>query len=108
MMLPLVLVVGALVAIALALVRLGLGPCQADRIVALDVVFSATIVLTAAASLATGRELFLDIGVGMAMVGFIATIVWARLIDASVERAPPDAGDTSDERDTFRSEELLP
>jgi multicomponent Na+:H+ antiporter subunit F len=78
-----VLIVGALVAIALAVVRLVRGPTQADRIVALDVVFSANIALSAAATLGTGRALFLDIGVGLGIVGFVATIVWARLIAGS-------------------------
>lgn len=77
------LVLGAMIAVALAVVRLLRGPSQADRIVALDVVFSANIVLTAAAALITGRPLFLDIGIGLAIVGFVATIVWARLIDES-------------------------
>lgn len=79
----LVVVAGALVSIALASVRLVRGPTQADRIVALDVVFASSIAMTAAAALSTGRALFLDIGVGLAAVGFVATIVWARLIDAS-------------------------
>ena len=78
-----VLITGGLVAIALALVRLVKGPCQADRIIALDVVFASTITLTASAALLSGRVLYLDIAVGLAMVGFVATIVWARLIDAA-------------------------
>ena len=77
------LVAGALGAIALAVVRILRGPTQADRIIALDVVFSASIAMTAAAAIATGRALFLDIGIGLAIVGFVATIVWARLIDNS-------------------------
>jgi multicomponent Na+:H+ antiporter subunit F len=81
--LVLVIVAGALAAIALAVVRMLRGPSQADRIIALDVVFSASIALAAAAALATGRALFLDIGIGLAIVGFVATIVWARLIDKS-------------------------
>jgi multicomponent Na+:H+ antiporter subunit F len=83
MLLSLLLVVGALVAMALALVRILRGPSQADRIIALDVIFSASIALAAAAAIATGRALFLDIGIGLAIVGFVATIVWARLIDKS-------------------------
>lgn len=79
----LLLVGGALAAIALAVVRILRGPTQADRIIALDVIFSASIALTAAAALASGRALFLDIGIGLAIVGFVATIVWARLIDKS-------------------------
>lgn len=81
--LVLLLVVGAFGAIALALVRILRGPSQADRIIALDVVFSASIALAAAAALASGRALYLDIGIGLAIVGFVATIVWARLIDKS-------------------------
>jgi multicomponent Na+:H+ antiporter subunit F len=77
------LVAGALAAIALAVLRMLRGPTQADRIVALDVVFSASIALAAAAALHTGRALFLDIAIGLALVGFVATIVWARLIDKS-------------------------
>lgn len=79
--LVLLLVCGSFLAIALAVTRLLIGPTQADRIVALDVVFSGSIALTAAAALATGRALFLDIGIGLSVVGFVATIVWARLID---------------------------
>lgn len=79
----LLLVAGALGAIALAVVRILRGPSQADRIIALDVIFAASIALTAAAALGTGRALFLDIGIGLAIVGFVATVVWARLIDKS-------------------------
>lgn len=86
-MLALLIGAGALVAIGLALVRLVRGPHQADRIVALDVVFAATIALTGSAALATGRALFLDIGVGLSVVGFVATMVWARLIAASADEA---------------------
>ncbi|MBN2195970.1 MAG: hypothetical protein JW751_24340 [Polyangiaceae bacterium] len=83
LVLTLSLVTGALVAIGLAAMRLVLGPTQADRIVALDVVFSASIVMTAAAALASGRALYLDLGLGLAVVGFVATVVWARLIESS-------------------------
>jgi multicomponent Na+:H+ antiporter subunit F len=78
---------GALLALFLALARLLRGPTQADRVVALDVVFSANLALATAASLASGRVLFLDVAIGLAVVGFVATIVWARLIDASPEDA---------------------
>jgi len=95
MTLPLVVASGALVAIALALVRLVAGPHPADRVVALDVVFASIIALTGAATAASGRALYLDIGVGLAVVGFVATMVWARLIAASADGAlgpGPDDG----------------
>lgn len=81
------IVAGALLALFIALVRLLRGPTQADRVVALDVVFSANLALATAASLASGRALFLDVAIGLAVVGFVATIVWSRLIDASPEDA---------------------
>jgi multicomponent Na+:H+ antiporter subunit F len=80
-----VVVAGALLALALAMARLLHGPSQADRVVALDVVFSASVAMAAAAALVSGRVLFLDVAVGLAVVGFVATIVWARLIDKSPE-----------------------
>lgn len=78
-----VIVVGALIALTLAMVRLLRGPSHADRVVALDVVFSCCLALAAAAALSSGRVLFLDVAVGLAVVSFVATIVWSRLIDMS-------------------------
>ena len=73
MTLALAIGAGALVAIGLAVGRLLSGPQEADRVVALDVTFAASVALTGAATLATGRALFLDIGVGLSLVGFVAT-----------------------------------
>ncbi|WP_058833825.1 monovalent cation/H+ antiporter complex subunit F [Luteimonas abyssi] len=78
-----IIVGAALLALLLAFVRLLRGPAQADRVVALDVVFSSSIAMAAGAALASGRALFLDVAIGLAVVGFVATIVWARLIEAS-------------------------
>jgi multicomponent Na+:H+ antiporter subunit F len=80
------LIAGALVASVLASVRIVAGPTNADRVVALDIFLAAGIALAIAASLATGRTVFLDVAIGLALVGFVATIGWARL----VERAPRD------------------
>jgi multicomponent Na+:H+ antiporter subunit F len=80
-MIATVLATAALIAVALAFVRLLRGPTQADRVVALDVIFAASVALAAATALGTGRALFLDVAIGMALVGFVATISWARLID---------------------------
>jgi multicomponent Na+:H+ antiporter subunit F len=61
--------------------RLLKGPRQADRVVALDLLFAAAVLLCAAAALITGRTAFLDIAIGLALVGFVGTLAWARLID---------------------------
>ncbi len=80
------IVPAALIAVSLAFVRLLRGPTHADRVVALDVVFAASVAMTAAAASHTGQVLLLDVGIGLAFVGFVATIAWARLI----ERQPPE------------------
>ena len=80
------LIVGALLAAGLATVRIITGPTHADRVVALDIFLAAAIALAIGASLATGRTVFLDVAIGLALVGFVATVGWARL----VQRAPRD------------------
>lgn len=85
-MIALIIVGAASLALALAVVRLWLGPTQADRVVALDVAFAAAIAFAAAAALASGDPLFLDVAIGLAMVGFVGTIAWARLIDRLARR----------------------
>jgi multicomponent Na+:H+ antiporter subunit F len=49
--------------------------------VALDIFLAAAIALCIGASLATGRTVFLDVAIGLALVGFVATVGWARLVD---------------------------
>lgn len=74
------LATGAAIAAVMAGVRLLAGPTHADRVVALDIFLAAAIALAVAASLGTGRTVFLDVAIGLALVGFVATIGWARLV----------------------------
>lgn len=91
------LVLGAFFAIALAVIRLLRGPTQADRVVALDVIFSSSIVLCAAAAVAQDRPLYLDVAIGLSIVGFVATVSWARLIDKSRPERPAEGRAGADE-----------
>jgi multicomponent Na+:H+ antiporter subunit F len=81
-----ILLGAALLAMTLALVRIARGPRHADRIVAIDLLFATGVACCIAAALVTGRPEFLDVGMGLALVGFVATIAWARLIKRSVSR----------------------
>jgi len=63
------------------LYRLLAGPTRADRVIALDLLFAIAVVLCICAALMSGSEAFLDVAIGLALAGFIATIAWARLID---------------------------
>lgn len=77
------LVAGAIVATLLATLRIVRGPTNADRVVALDIFLAASVALCIAASLLTGRTVFLDVAIGQALVSFVATLGWARLIERS-------------------------
>jgi multicomponent Na+:H+ antiporter subunit F len=66
--------------------RLLAGPTRADRVIALDLLFAVAVVLSICAALASGSPAFLDVAIGLALVGFVATIAWARLIDQQVSR----------------------
>ena len=77
------LVAGAVIAAGLASVRIIVGPTHADRVVALDIFLAAAVALAVAASLGTGRTVFLDVAIGLALVGFVATVGWARLVHAA-------------------------
>jgi len=87
-------VMTVLMAVALAVLRFVRGPSDTDRIIALDILFAAAIALCAAAALHTQRMLFLDIAIGVALVGFVATLAWARLIERQAD-ASPSAKDES-------------
>ncbi len=89
----LTLLVGcALVAVALAVVRLVRGPTQADRVIAQDVLFAVGVAMCVAAALVTRSTAFLDVALGLAITGFLAGIGWARLIiRAPSDENPPDA-----------------
>lgn len=66
--------------------RLLAGPTAADRVVGLDLLFAVAIVLSLLAALASGRTAYLDVAIGLAGVGFVATLAWTRLIRLGKER----------------------
>lgn len=76
-----VLIAVASLAMLLAVYRILAGPSDSDRVIALDVLFAAAVTLGIAAAIATGRTAFLDVAVGLALVGFVGTLAWARLIE---------------------------
>lgn len=63
-----------LVAMALALVRALLGPTVYDRILAVNMFNTKTVLLIAALNFLTGRPDFLDIALVYALIAFISTI----------------------------------
>lgn len=79
-------VVLAGLAALLGFYRLLRGPTPADRVVALDLLFTVAVLVGIAAALITGRTAFLDVALGLALVGFVGTLAWARWIDQRAAR----------------------
>ena len=67
--------------VSIGILRFVIGPSDADRIVAVDILFSGAIVLCVFAALVTDRVLFLDVAIGVVLIGFVAVLAWARLIE---------------------------
>jgi multicomponent Na+:H+ antiporter subunit F len=67
--------------IALALVRLAMGPTVSDRIVALNTVAAqSTLGLLFFAAYAD-RSIYLDVGLWLASFSYLGTLIWARLLE---------------------------
>lgn len=81
-------------AVLLNAIRLVRGPTDSDRIIAADILLICAVAFCALAARMTGRDAFLDVGMGTALIGFVATLAWARLVDMRA-RAPRDEGNPS-------------
>lgn len=69
------------IALALGAWRMVRGPGFADRFVALDMLTSVAISLAALTAVTTGRGNFLDIGLGIALINFVATAALASFLE---------------------------
>jgi multicomponent Na+:H+ antiporter subunit F len=75
-------------AFVLASVRLILGPTLPDRVVALDLLTMLVVAFLALFALATGVGAYLDAALALALVGFLATIAFARFVDLTPQDNP--------------------
>ena len=78
------LIIAAIILVALAVVllyRVFRGPTAADRIAALDAMDLTLSLAMALYSLYTGRGIYLDIALVVALLGFISTVFVGRYIE---------------------------
>lgn len=75
------LVVILAIAIAASAVRMIIGPGYADRFIALDMLTGVAVAACALTSVVTGRREFLDVGVGVALIAFVATTAFAAFLE---------------------------
>jgi len=88
--------VGVMVTMALALIRARYGPTVFDRVLALNMIGTKTVLLIAVISFFTGRPDFLDLALAYALINFIGVIAVLRFTQVG-HFADPDAEDEPDD-----------
>lgn len=76
-----------MVAVALGFIRLIKGPSLADRVVALDLMTVLIVAFCGLYALLSEVQAFLDVAIVLALIGFLATVAFARFIERKVIRA---------------------
>ena len=69
------------VTIALSFIRLRRGPSLPDRVVALDLLTTVGIAITAVYAVITGQPVILDVATILALISFLGTIAFAYYLD---------------------------
>jgi multicomponent Na+:H+ antiporter subunit F len=89
-----VAIIAIAVTMALGLVRAALGPTVFDRILALNMIGTETVLLIAVFGFLTGRPDFLDLALVYALMNFIGSIAvakFARFGNLAGDRSRPEA-----------------
>lgn len=79
-----------MIAVMAGFFRLITGPTDTDRVIALDLLFAIAVVACLCAAITSGSTAFLDVAIGLSLVGFVATIAWARLIEQQTDERRQD------------------
>ena len=64
----------------LTVVRVIIGPTLPDRVLALDMLVAIAIGFIAVLGIRTGQTLYADIAIALGLVGFLATVAFARFV----------------------------
>lgn len=78
-----------LLALALCFFRIARGPTLADRVVALDVLNILAVAYCSLLAIASGRAVYLDAAIALALVAFLVTVAFARFVERA--GSPGDA-----------------
>lgn len=88
-----------MLAIALAFVRLALGPTLHDRVVALDMMTVLIVAFCALYAIRADDPAFLDVVIVLALVGFLATVALARFAERRLAMREKLGEDTKEDQD---------
>lgn len=75
-----------MLSIALAVIRIALGPTFADRVVALDMMTVSIVAFCGLFAISNRDAAFLDIVIVLALIGFLATVALARFAERREEQ----------------------
>ena len=70
-------------AACLTFIRLLKGPTLPDRVVAIDLIGVLMVCILVVTAAATGQQAFLDVGMVVALISFVGTVVYSRYIERS-------------------------
>lgn len=65
----------------LGFVRLVRGPSLPDRVVALDFITAVAVAASGVWAIATGKPVFLDVAMVLALISFVGTVAFARYLE---------------------------
>ena len=68
------------VALLITVVRIIIGPTLPDRVIGLDMLVAIAIGFIAVLGIRTGQPLYADIAIALGLVGFLATVAFARFV----------------------------
>jgi multicomponent Na+:H+ antiporter subunit F len=68
------------IALVVTIVRIVIGPTLPDRILALDLLTVMGLAFVGVVAIRSGLMLYLDIAIALALLGFLATIAFARYV----------------------------
>jgi multicomponent Na+:H+ antiporter subunit F len=84
-----IFMIAAGLAAAAGFYRLINGPTRTDRVIGLDLLFAVAIVFCLIAAWISNTTVYLDVAIGLALTGIVATLSWARLIQVQAEQGNP-------------------
>ena len=81
-------------------IRMFIGPTAADRVVCLDFLTILLVAITSLLALELDNSAYLDLGLALALVGFLATVAFARYLETNEVEPRVEPADTADDTDT--------
>jgi len=73
-------------ALGLGFLRLARGPTLPDRVVALELIATLFVGIVAVYAIGSRQPVYLDVGIVLALVGFLGAVAFARFISAGTGR----------------------